>query len=209
MDNKWFTKKQLAENIWGFGEFKHFEKVISYLIIGDRRALLFDTGLGIYNIKKEVNFLTNLPIIIVNSHSHYDHVGGNKFFKGVDIFSHGKSLPNNKIIKLSPFFLKVICTPGHSPNGICLYEQKKGFLFTGDTVYPGPIYLHLKESNISEYKKSIAKLILLKKVRKIFPGHNQFKCDLKINIKISLKLKSINKTDKKIIIDKQTSLLLK
>ena len=57
--------------------------MISYLIVGTERALLFDTGLGIGDIRAAVSELTDLDIVVVNSHTHYDHVGGNHLFGSV------------------------------------------------------------------------------------------------------------------------------
>ena len=54
-----------------------FEETISYLIVGTKQALLFDTGMGIGNIKAVVARLTSRPIVVLNSHTHNDHVGGN------------------------------------------------------------------------------------------------------------------------------------
>ncbi len=59
------------------------EEVISYLIVGEKRALLFDTGMGISDIKKVTSELTRLPIVVLNSHTHDDHVGGNWEFGDV------------------------------------------------------------------------------------------------------------------------------
>jgi glyoxylase-like metal-dependent hydrolase (beta-lactamase superfamily II) len=53
------------------------EEVISYLIVGRTKALLFDTGMGISNIRAVVAQLTTLPVIVLNSHTHNDHVGDN------------------------------------------------------------------------------------------------------------------------------------
>src|SRR5437762_12234781 len=53
------------------------EEVISYLIVGDKRAALFDTGMGISDLKKVTSELTRLPIVVLNSHTHNDHVGDN------------------------------------------------------------------------------------------------------------------------------------
>ena len=58
---------------------------ISWLIVGDTRALLFDTGNGIADIRRVVDRLTGLPLTVTNSHSHADHVGGNHAF--VEILS--------------------------------------------------------------------------------------------------------------------------
>jgi glyoxylase-like metal-dependent hydrolase (beta-lactamase superfamily II) len=53
------------------------------LIVGDKRALLFDTGMGISDVKKVTAELATLPIVVVNSHTHEDHVGGNWEFETV------------------------------------------------------------------------------------------------------------------------------
>lgn len=169
MDKKWFRIKKLYPNIWGIGEFKHPEEVISYLIVGDNQGLLFDTGLGIENIYKVVKSITNLPIIVVNSHDHYDHIGGNKYFQKI------VKLKNNSTLVIFPFKFLVIPTPGHTPDSICLYEINEKLLFSGDTIYPGPIYLHFKQSNFGNYKVSIKRLSELK-LKAIFPGHNDFIC---------------------------------
>jgi glyoxylase-like metal-dependent hydrolase (beta-lactamase superfamily II) len=57
--------------------------VISYLILGRERALLFDTGLGLVPIRPLVESLTKLPVDVLNSHTHFDHVGGNAEFDSV------------------------------------------------------------------------------------------------------------------------------
>ena len=163
----WFTVKKLANNIWGIGEFKHREKAISYLLIGKKKALLFDTGLGIKGLKKRIDKITKLPVEVINSHSHYDHIGNNHEFNKI---IYGK---NKRALKIDPFDLQIIKTPGHTPDSICVYDKKNCFLLTGDTLYPGPIYLHLKESKFADYQKSLKKLLKLK-IKIIYPGHNNF-----------------------------------
>lgn len=54
--------------------------VHSYLLLGNTHALLIDTGNGAGNLKKIVRNITPLPIIVVNTHAHLDHIGGNHFF---------------------------------------------------------------------------------------------------------------------------------
>lgn len=78
--NYWFEVYQVQDSIYAIYEPYQWQEVISYLIIGNEFALLFDTGNGIGNIKQVVNKITSLPIRVLNSHSHYDHVGGNADF---------------------------------------------------------------------------------------------------------------------------------
>ncbi len=83
----WFEVYRIRPGIFAIYEPHQFEEVISYLIVGGQRALLFDTGIGVGNIRKVVSQLTSLPVTVLNSHTHYDHVGGNADFSeilGVD-----------------------------------------------------------------------------------------------------------------------------
>jgi glyoxylase-like metal-dependent hydrolase (beta-lactamase superfamily II) len=56
---------------------------MSFLIEGEDRALLFDTGLGIGNMRAVVQQLTDKEIVVLNSHTHYDHIGGNYQFETI------------------------------------------------------------------------------------------------------------------------------
>jgi glyoxylase-like metal-dependent hydrolase (beta-lactamase superfamily II) len=73
----WFEVYKAAPDVFAIYEPHQAEETIGYLIVGKQRALLFDTGMGISNVKKLTAELTRLPIIVLNSHTHDDHVGGN------------------------------------------------------------------------------------------------------------------------------------
>src|SRR3984893_9490081 len=72
-----------AKDVFAIYEPHQAEETIGYLILGEQRAPLFDTGLGISDIKKVVAERTKLPIVVLNSHTHDDHVGGNWQFDTV------------------------------------------------------------------------------------------------------------------------------
>jgi glyoxylase-like metal-dependent hydrolase (beta-lactamase superfamily II) len=79
----WFQVYLADPGVYAISEPYQFQEVISYLIVGTERALLFDTGLGIGSMRDVVAQLTRLPVTVLNSHTHYDHVGGNADFDRV------------------------------------------------------------------------------------------------------------------------------
>ena len=76
----WFEVYRVADGVFAIYEPFQFQEVISYLIVGDDSALLFDTGMGIGRIGEVVRELTPLRVRILNSHGHLDHIGGNADF---------------------------------------------------------------------------------------------------------------------------------
>lgn len=80
MEN-WFSITQIDENTFAISEHEHWEETNCYLLIGEERALLIDTGLGVENIYEEVCKLSAKPVIAVPTHVHWDHIGGLKYFQ--------------------------------------------------------------------------------------------------------------------------------
>lgn len=240
--NNWFTIKKLNKSLWGIAEFNHFEKVISYLLVGRERAVLIDTGMGIFDINQAVRKITELPVTVINTHCHFDHVGSNHKFAEVFFFScdfsqniankgwknseireymvpqtfnvklegfnnetfkikpyqHGKTLQKDEAIKIDKFNFKIIHTPGHTPDSVCILEKKLNYLFCGDTLYNGPIYLQLPESDIVDYRKSVKKLLSLKK-SKFYAGHNEFEFNSGFLEKLDKKLINTNPGETRIV----------
>ena len=83
VSDPWFEVYKPAPGVFAIYEPHQAEETIGYLIVGQKRALLFDTGMGISDIKKVTAELSKLPIIVLNSHTHDDHVGGNWEFDTV------------------------------------------------------------------------------------------------------------------------------
>ena len=76
----WFEVYRVADGVFAIYEPFQFQEVISYLIVGSKEAILFDTGMGIGRISTLVAQLTRLPVTVLNSHTHNDHVSGNAEF---------------------------------------------------------------------------------------------------------------------------------
>lgn len=88
-----------------------------------------------------------------------------------------RTFKDGEEIELGDLTILVIHTPGHTPGSTSFFIQETGQLFTGDTLYPGPEYLHMQESNPDDYFKSIENLnnMLKGKITTIFPAHNAIK----------------------------------
>ncbi|MBD5639634.1 MBL fold metallo-hydrolase [Clostridium botulinum] len=82
----WFIVEQIDEVTYVISEYKHWEETHCYLLNGTDKSLLIDTGLGVENIKRIVDQLTNKPVIVIATHIHYDHIGGHGYFK--DFYVH-------------------------------------------------------------------------------------------------------------------------
>lgn len=84
----WFEIYEVSSGVYAIYEPFHFEEVISFVIHGDERAILLDTGMGVGDIRAEAETLTSLPLVVVNTHCHYDHIAGNYQFEKVWAFDN-------------------------------------------------------------------------------------------------------------------------
>ena len=94
--NDWFEVYVIGDDVWAIYEPHQWQEVISYLIVGKDQAILFDSGNGLADIKEIVVQLTTQPIIVINSHSHIDHIGGNYQFENIASVSTDFSLKRSQ-----------------------------------------------------------------------------------------------------------------
>ncbi len=216
VSDSWFEVYKVDSAVFAIYEPHQSEETISYLIVGRKRALLFDTGMGIGDLRSVTAQLTRLPIVVLNSHTHDDHVGDNWQFDtvyGLDTaFSRTSArgsrvdaqeeirsgeicgaLPsgfdpnayatrpwkitawihNGSRIDLGGRSIEVLATPGHTPDAVSLFDRSRGLLFTGDTYYPGTLWLYRPETDLSAYDLSIRRLAALApQVRLVLGSHN-------------------------------------
>lgn len=83
-----YTINQLKPNVYHIAD---PQGVFMTLVVGEEKALLFDTGYGIERLDETVRQVTSLPLLVVNSHGHLDHVLGNRFFN--EVYIHPADLP--------------------------------------------------------------------------------------------------------------------
>ena len=168
----------LDAQTWRIEEFDDRDSVYCYLIAGTRRALLLDTGFGTLDLPAIIASLTDLPLTVVNSHAHYDHIGGNFQFAHVRLhpadnalyqlhrsrLSHPPAerftpLQEGEIFDLGGRTLEIIDAPGHSPGSICLLDVEHRWLFTGDTCCRADVLLCLEYScTVARYAATVQKL---------------------------------------------------
>lgn len=76
----WFAIDEPSPGVFRIQEPLHDENVKSFLVLGAERAALIDSGMGVADIGAIVSSLTDLPVTVINSHAHWDHIGGNEAF---------------------------------------------------------------------------------------------------------------------------------
>jgi glyoxylase-like metal-dependent hydrolase (beta-lactamase superfamily II) len=81
----WFEVRENEPGVFAIAEPLHFERVRSHLVVGSERAALLDTGMGVGDIRAVAESLTDRPIFVLNTHSHWDHIGGNWRFDEIMI----------------------------------------------------------------------------------------------------------------------------
>ncbi len=173
---------QYNSNTWIFRQNKcvHYEAPFIYLFLGKNKALLVDTGAteneAAFPLYDAVNNLVQgskkgkktLPLIVAHTHSHGDHHAGDKQFKGkpninvvglevADItkFFGIENWPQGSAkIDLGDRVVEIIPIPGHQKSSIAFYDASSELLLTGDTFYPGRLYVEDWKS----FKESITRL---------------------------------------------------
>lgn len=82
----WFSVEKIDTDTFVISEYKHWEETNCYLLVGTNQAVLIDTGLGIANIRSIVESITSLPILVITTHIHWDHIGGHKHFEDIAVY---------------------------------------------------------------------------------------------------------------------------
>ncbi|MBU9720872.1 MULTISPECIES: MBL fold metallo-hydrolase [Bacillaceae] len=101
IDDAWFTVQEIDSNTYAISEYGHWEKVHSFLLLGKKKAVLIDTGLGIDNIKRITDQLTTLPIEVFTTHVHTDHIGSHGEYEKIYVHEGDRDWLVNGIQGLS------------------------------------------------------------------------------------------------------------
>ncbi|MEG0258918.1 MAG: MBL fold metallo-hydrolase [Lysinibacillus sp.] len=101
INDPWFTVRKIDEKTFAISELGHWEKVHSFLLLGDKKAALIDTGLGIDNMKRITDQLTDLPIDILTTHVHSDHIGSHGMYDNIFVHEYERDWLVHGIVGLS------------------------------------------------------------------------------------------------------------
>jgi glyoxylase-like metal-dependent hydrolase (beta-lactamase superfamily II) len=146
-----------------------YEKPFVFLLFGAERALLLDTGSRRGNIGAEIQLVVHrwltrnnrsgIPLIVAHSHSHSDHVAGDAELQALNDAAMPVTFVAATVDADQKFFgivrwpddagkvdlgdrvIDVLAIPGHDAAGVALYDRQTAILFSGDSVYPGRLYI--------------------------------------------------------------------
>ena len=157
------------------------------LFIGSAKVVLFDTGFGESgSVKSVAQSLTELPVMLINSHADPDHIGNNSEFEiaymhPAEMAYYARHARPDAVvhpiwegdtIDLGDRKLEVILIPGHTPGSIALLDREKRIIATGDTISAGPVFMFDDERSIHAYIASMYKLLgLFDSFDSILPAH--------------------------------------
>jgi hydroxyacylglutathione hydrolase len=149
---------------------KTFEAPFIYLIEGNTTALLIDSGATSTTTLRETvrGLIGGKPLIVAHSHAHGDHTAGDTTFSGQASttvvaktvtavsaqFSIATWPTSQGSIDLGGRVLDVLAIPGHETTHIAIYDRRTGLLFTGDTLYPGLLFIN----DWTTYRASVKRL---------------------------------------------------
>jgi hydroxyacylglutathione hydrolase len=157
----------------------NYEKPFLYLLFGKEKVLMLDTGAGKTDVAKVVkdvitrwlvrNHRETIPLIVAHTHAHRDHISGDDQLKAlpgatviapnvnaVQTFFGFRNWPEETVTyDLGGRILDVIAIPGHEASSIAIYDRQTALLFTGDTLYPGRLYV----ADAPAFVRSVQRLV--------------------------------------------------
>ena len=158
-----------------------------FLLAGGERALLIDSGMTVHNAKEIAEELTDLPVMLLNTHADPDHIGSNGEFdefymnpaEATNYYkAHGRGgriVPvwDGDVIDLGGRELEIIHLPGHTPGSVAVLDIANRALYSGDPIQKnGGIFMFGPQRELHAYVLSLEKLMAMRdRFDKIYPSH--------------------------------------
>ena len=184
-EKKMSKATKTMENTWRIDE---AGGVRFFLFCGKKRAALIDSGIESPDARMLAESLTDLPLILINTHGDRDHISGNGMFDEVYMSpaeeenyrgrnGKGRIVPlrEGDVIDLGDRPLRVIDLPGHTPGSIALLDEKNRILVSGDTVQDSIVYMFGPFRNMDRYIESLEHLLGFEGLYdEIYTNHGSF-----------------------------------
>ncbi len=173
------------ENTWSFEDgFVRF-----FLLAGDEKAVLIDSGMNCPDALELAKGLTDKPVMLLNTHGDGDHTSGTAAF--TEIFIHPddyvkcdvckrypgtalRGIKDGEVIDLGNRPLKIIHIPGHTAGSVAILDVNNRVLIAGDSVQKGHIYMFGDKREPDKYEASLDKLIAIKdEYDTIYASHDE------------------------------------
>jgi hydroxyacylglutathione hydrolase len=175
------TAQLLCEDTWLIG----FDGCTGYLVVGEERGVLIDTGFGTEDVRAFVQALTAKPVVwAANTHGHFDHTGGNGWFELAYMSARAaeiaktpypsksrlsypldypiKIVSEGDKIELGGRDLEVIEIPAHAPSSVAFLDSRRRLMFTGDEAAPF-VMLYWQQDEpqptVEQYARNMEKLL--------------------------------------------------
>lgn len=183
---------RIADGVW---KIKGFSNV--YLIEGEE-SIVIDTSARANNDKVERALGEKLDSVtkVIFTHFHHDHIANFNLFKNADFFASKAEIESYKKdpfgaildeeiakefgieirpverLELEDFGMKLLLTPGHTAGSICILDEKRKILFSGDTLFPrGEIGRTIYPTSVPEKMEDSIKLIKKHNFEILAAGH--------------------------------------
>lgn len=198
-----YKTTKIGDGTWMIQETEANISTYMYLLTGETQAVLIDTGMGLIPLDKIIAELTPLPVKVLLTHGHIDHMGGTACFPEVYLHkadaetyrchatvyrqiladyklpeanSDVQFMKDGDCFELGGRSIHVIHTPGHSMGSVCFLDTKNKWLFTGDTCCKANVLLNLEYStSVEVYAETMARLLEKRQeYNTTWPGHHEW-----------------------------------
>lgn len=184
-----------------------------YVLLGERPALVDagmpDSGPAVHDGLRALGVPPDEVALVLLTHEHTDHAGGAPAFPDALVAAHPLAaaklrhgdrratharaasepeleLYDRSVVHAGGLALRVLHTPGHTSGSVCLYEESRGLLFTGDTAFArGTLTDLFASGSRGDHVASLKRLLALPS-RLLLPGHGAVSEDPRGDLALAL-----------------------